>query len=1808
MITEMAVHQALKAKKSDEEKKPSVYSATSAGAQLEQQAEGGLRDKPNLKVKADGAGEYLEAEDDDLDVLTDAVHGALVSYYKRKKGYCQCTKYLLFIVIFIIVVFMEAHVEEGAYTHGVAHNFKETLFPDFAGDNIGFPGGRIPNRVSGWTSVYSFFSDSVSAHFPDPRVGDTLCTGPVEFPLWGGFGSADCGKSTANISKVTITASLTPELMDPLQTNLVCPPEARDFFISEDTEFDFEKKKFTVFSSKSATDTTTPGGALTWSPVVGYTIVIGSTFSSAQMDIIHEKIPSLKKGATYYIATVDFRSDLMASKCLDGGKARRRMNSERKSTTKTTRRRMKEDPSVRQKSGPVSDLELLGKTTRKAVRRRQLLMMGGSGDSYGDPYGGDSYGDSYGDPSYSDNGQSSAGGRGCMNDGMACMINAECCSGSCDMGIYMCASSAIGGNDDGHSGRGGTSGGTSGTADTDETASTEPCFYAYDISLVTEATFLADKSGKKEWRQSKNTLEVGCNFTYWNITNNSPAPGPAPGSPGPAPGSPGPAPGSPGPAPAPAGKAFGESCSANGDCASSVCHLDDNNVLKCDCHRPNAGLVGNAGASGLTCSANANCCSNDCDTVAGTCRRGVSLPNGQGTVPCSDGSMDCISGICGSGDSKCLCRADEEFDTGSAPSGRVGDECCSRNAVSAMGDRCKPCIQNGMPSDDELRCCSRTLNSEQTMCAAGRRRFLSSFSEEFLKDMSSSKTSVPRQDRHLSTCTWKNEMCSESNECCDGLMCVGAMCIKDWQGQRCPKGSPGEAMGFRLSGESCVSSEGYLEMDACCDAWCDPGSGLCAMEPPGGGCHKLPIGEYCYNDMECCSDTCDTSGTGRCIVKPPPVVVVIEPYVKACNGTSVGIFPETALGVISGVRGLSATATCTIDRDRPLLAEASYNLCARDPYTLGADTTRCIFNNGRGQTKDISIGGTVRSSKIIKQTVSVDAVDGEWMLLTTDMKNAKLDVNVTWVDPSGNKQTVSQISNLCKQTQRSFLYTLEEGPGGVEACDALKGAFGTRSATVCADVKCADATKSHHIFNFNKNGSHFHYFPSSDATRERYFRGTANKMIAGVLVSQHRFKERNCRPEDTRAHDALFSGSSSAKCIDDKEIGVDNTNPFGADPIYLSSSAMFDEVESQTVRNIYNRTEYKGEKYPKTGEWSDYNKGGTPYGFKTSNNEYLAKKFGHAVLYQNNLKAKDAAKLTNFLREGFYLDALTKDITVTYLTFNAYDMSYHKFNAIFKLEFPTGGIQVEYDHMSFTTDPYFKNEILWLVQVLYWMLVFLTALEEIKEMLHACSAGTSYFNDGWNYPEVICVALQMINFVIWWVLMGMRANFKPREQYVVYPLQTYKNGGMLHGRNETAFDEMLSMYDQAEAITDLLDIYEMIQTIVLFFILLRWFKQLDFHPEFGVITRTCAQSWKSLSQWLVVFLVVQVVFIMGGYYSFGQTVQEFATIQDTIFVQYQLLNGDLSVLASLWGTNNKSVNPVSSYVYVFVYYMIVFIVMLNVLLGIIIDAYTDQRDRSAEDPLTPDESPWEEMRTFFYSELRELCVDAFVCGGKRKVTVSPMVEIQSDPSGLSDEEAEEVNNRARLSAQLREILSGALAVGRGSTLHDAGGRRIQNKKPNWGSDYYTLDYTKPVEMVVTKQNLLRTSRGDLTHEELKELLHYQFVRFSIDEDKSKSLSNKIAELAIWRYGKMLNVESRREIGVEHRNVMNEHRFNRLEEQIAFIAESGTQQWGSVQTALQTVAVSASQYTGPPAGVMTSVVNPSAQATMVVGQTVDHVNL
>jgi hypothetical protein len=1620
-----------------------------AAAQLEEKIDD-LREKPSLKVKHSEGADYLEAVDEDLDVLTDAVHAAMVTYYKRKNGYCQCCKYVLFMCIFILVCFQESHVDDLAYTHGVAHNFKETLFPDMAEDNIGFPGGRVPNRYTGWANVYEFFADSVAPHFSDPRVGDTLCTGPVEYAMWGGFGSTDCGLSTANVSQVTVTVTLTPELVAPTQQNIVCPPETRNFRLLEPSEFNYDTKRFTVYVDKQVGDTTVAGDANTWAPIVGSTVTIGDTID---LRVVNEKIPALVKGGIYHIAEVKPRLDKTPTKCKTVATV----------ATVAARRRL----------NTVLETEENG---------RKLFTEPGM--EYGPPP--------------------------CMNDNDGCMFDQDCCSQKCDKTLMMCKSA-----DTLSAGGVGSSGGTSAedqTVVTGDDGEIIICYYVYDISLVPKSIYDANLVNSV-WRQKQNVLEVGCNETYWNTT------------------------------------ALCDSLtSSSSPTLASVCSggLYDgalkNSAATTDCGGPVCGSADSA-----TCCNTGSAAS--CQTITPSSTPNLATVCSSGALKANAVSLSCAGLTCGTSDASNCCEPSggAGVPPGTSGSGsRLLTESIGTNEIDLLHRRL--CSNDGNTCATSAECCSGK-------CSAGLCQFPGS------------------------------PTAGETSKC-------SAMDPEYGNPSAQPNGSPCTADGF------------------CCSSYCDHQYGICDNRPLDGGCQRLPNNAYCYDNEECCSEICTNNA---CSVATLPSAVVKDDYVKACNGTLVGIF-SNKMGTISGVKGLSKDGKCSIDKERPLLAQAKYNLCSRNPYTKGADLTRCIFNDGRGVTKDVSIGGRVQKSSTVTQTARVNAVDGEWMLVVNGIKNAKINFNVTWQHPEGLKATKSQITNICSQTNRSLIYKLGTGDAFEEACNALQAAFPNRATTVCADMSCDDTTTPHQIFNYYEPGTHFHYFPDQDGTRERYFRGTGNKMIAGVLISQHRFSERPCRPRDTARYNSLFDLKSNAKCIDEEKRNEDNLMPFGADPIYLPSSTMFVEAEVATKGKVFkegsstaNWGKVIQKKTSDTEEdiYSDYNPSGSPYGFKVSTNKKLAKQFGHAIMFQNNLKQTDANKLVDFLQEGFYLDALTKDIKVTYVTFNAYDMSYHKFNAIFQLSFPTGGIEVKYDHMSFTVDPYFNNVILWPLQFLYWFLVFLTAAEELKEVFIACASGENYFADGWNYCEIICVALQLFNFAYWWVIQSLRDDFLPQEQYVVYPMQTYKVGGMLHGRNETEFNKALKMYSDIEDITAKLGTYEAVQTIVLFFILLRWFKQLDFHPEFGVITRTCAQSWKSLSQWLVVFLVVQFVFILGGFYSFGQTVAEFSTLANTIFVQYQLLNGDLTILASLWQTNNLSVNPVTAYVYVFTYYTIVFIIMLNVLLGIVIDAYTDQRDRASEDPLTPDESPWEEMSMLMYHE-GKASLRAFVecCQSKRKINVNPMVEIQQDVKSLNDEEAKDLNNRARLTAQLREILAGSLAVGGGSKMVDPTGRKIKLKTPKWGSDYYQLRYSKPVDMVVQSAQLLRTSRGDLTHAELTELLHYQFKKYSVDTDKGKTLSKKVAELAIWRYGKNLNVETRREIGVEHRNEMNEHRFNRLEEQIAYIAESGTAQWGEVQKAIVTVA--ATQYIPNPINGANSVVVEGT--TVVSSQSVDTVDL
>ena len=937
-----------------------------------------------------------------------------------------------------------------------------------------------------------------------------------------------------------------------------------------------------------------------------------------------------------------------------------------------------------------------------------------------------------------------------------------------------------------------------------------------------------------------------------------------------------------------------------------------------------------------------------------------------------------------------------------------------------------------------------------------------------------------------------------------------------------------------LVGTSCHSDsecQEYDEWNYACDTeyFCDPASQLCTI-----------------------GSTATASEEGS-----NPEDWYITYRTPICNGTKVpnGTFPVRDIGTVWGVRGFGSTGKCTIDNERKVTATASWNICMENPLTKKADVSKCIFNNGKGAALDIIVGGVVDSNKPIVQTRSLHVVDADWLVTVKGAENAAVSVNFTW--KSARTGTIkTQESAYCHPNNRSRKYSFAEGMEDT-GCAALEIANPSTDATVCSSVTCQSEEKFFRINEYFPKGSKYHYFPDEDSVRERYFKGTANKMVGGVLIRQNRYLGSKCSPKSEIYKKLFASDKSSFPCIAKGAIDKDNSDPFGVDPVYLSSSKMYNNEEWKTRKDVYQ-------------DASSYKINGLPFAFTVpvDPEEILQSplKHGFPVILQNNFRSSHAARIAEMLKEGYFIDELTKNVRITLLNFNPYVSCYTMFQVKFSQSYPAGEVKVTYDHYSFTLDTYtpdFATFVKAVLEIVYYTFVAATIVEEVWELLLARSHGVFYFTDAWNYIEVGCACLQVVNFINWIRLFVLKLHFKPQEQYVVYPLGSYRVGGLIANRDEEELAKMLDMYDQTDAIVAIEREYKNINTIIGFLLMLRLMKQLDFHPRLGVITRTLQQAFSSLMHFLAVFIVLTAIFIQLGIYAFGQNTEEFSDVHGAWYVFYHLLQGDLMILGTLTLSNNSGINKPLAWIYLIMFFIIIFLIMLNVLLAIMIDAYTDARDRASEDALETADSVIVEASSILWHEFKAFCHARQCTCRKRKseFVTHPMVKVISGPA-KSEKDADEENENARIAAELREVVASAMHTGHHKPM-DSSGTSINMPFPKWESIYYRLKYERPHKTVMKQSSLLRTARGDLTQDELIAVIHHQLQRYNIDTDPDTELSKRVAKTILWRYGKSIDIKQRRELGPEHRNIMNEHRFNRLEEQLAVIAESGSSRWQGI---------------------------------------------
>ena len=178
--------------------------------------------------------------------------------------------------------------------------------------------------------------------------------------------------------------------------------------------------------------------------------------------------------------------------------------------------------------------------------------------------------------------------------------------------------------------------------------------------------------------------------------------------------------------------------------------------------------------------------------------------------------------------------------------------------------------------------------------------------------------------------------------------------------------------------------------------------------------------------------------------------------------------------------------------------------------------------------------------------------------------------------------------------------------------------------------------------------------------------------------------------------------------------------------------------------------------------------------------------------------------------------------------------------------------------------------------------------------------------------------------------------------------------------------------------------------------------------------------------------------------------------------------------------------------------------------------------------------------------------------------------------------------RAKIAAELREIVAASVTEACEVTTDARTGQRVYLKPPSWGSDWYKLDAPTSYEAETkkgktdtgekpnathsdaekgatvgrqqsdraaeTEFTTVRTAHGDLTEDEIAAILSYQLRKYKIDANPDGALSARVARLAVWRYGRRTDEDERREAGDEPIDQAIEHRFDALDKRITRLTD------------------------------------------------------
>ncbi|CAI7792479.1 unnamed protein product [Closterium sp. NIES-53] len=430
-----------------------------------------------------------------------------------------------------------------------------------------------------------------------------------------------------------------------------------------------------------------------------------------------------------------------------------------------------------------------------------------------------------------------------------------------------------------------------------------------------------------------------------------------------------------------------------------------------------------------------------------------------------------------------------------------------------------------------------------------------------------------------------------------------------------------------------------------------------------------------------------------------------------------------------------------------------------------------------------------------------------------------------------------------------------------------------------------------------------------------------NRLLIGMVLQQDRWGTQHCNGTGLLHLAGWCSNGTS-------------TEPFGVNPHFLPTSAIYDSAASANMTQLDNNT---------FGVKLRFNPQGLPYGFIYPIDSLTTL----PLVFDINLDYHGAMRRLHYLVDGSYIDNGTRTVDVSFITFNGDTLTFVLTTV--KCTVNAGGamaVTIKSQPAAMAMYDASADNIARLVlEMVYLVGLLWNVCGELQEMADRAAMDGyifSYFGCFWNWVDMLSLTLQVAAVVIWVVLWRYVEAFDMQPRYDIYYTLLEMPRYWAVPNPPTGFISATQAFADLRNIINLRAVYFALQGINLFFMMTRLLKVMDFQPYLGVITRSLSVATPSLLHFFLLSFAVFFCFSMYGYLVFGGALEMFSTVLESMFSCFLLLLNDNS--SAYFFQRLESWDLIAAMLFFFMFIVFMVFILLNFLIAIIVDAFMSVKD------------------------------------------------------------------------------------------------------------------------------------------------------------------------------------------------------------------------------------------------------------------------